>query len=55
MYVLALDDRIAKLDANSKVQKLVVIGPNVATARRAESMNFFQTGYAFYVQWRLYR
>lgn len=55
VYVLALDDRIAKLDANPKVQKLVIIGPNVAAARRAESMNFSQTGYAFYVPWRFYR
>ena len=55
VYVLALDDRIAKLDANLKVQMLVIIGPDVATARRAESINFFQTGYAFYVQWRFIR
>ncbi len=55
MYVLTLDDRIGRLDVNPKVQKLVIIGPNVATARRAESMNFFQTGYAFYVQRCFYR
>ena len=55
MHVFALDDRIAKLDANPKVQKSVIIGPNVATAGRAESMTFFQAGYAFYVQWRFCR
>ncbi len=55
VYGLALDDRIAKLDANPNVQKLDIIGPNLATARRAESMNFSQTGYTFYVPWRFYR
>ncbi len=55
MYVLALDDRSAKLDANPKVQKLVIIGPNLATAGRAEAMNFSQTGDAIYVPWRFYR
>ena len=55
VYVLALDDRIAKLDANPNVQKLVIIGPNLATARRAEAMNCSQTGYAFYVPRRFYR
>jgi hypothetical protein len=55
VYDLALDDRVAKLDANPNVQKLDIIGPNLATARRAESMNFSQTGYTFYVPWRFYR
>ena len=55
VYVLALDDRIAKLDANPNVQKLVIIGPNLATAGRAEAMNCSQTDDAIYVPWRFYR
>ena len=54
-YGRALDDRIATLGANPNVQKLVIIGPNLATAGRAEAMNFSQTGYAIYVPWRFYR
>jgi hypothetical protein len=54
-YGRALDGRSAKLDANPKVQKLVIIGPNLATAGRAEAMNCSETDDAIYVPWRFYR